>query len=1028
MLTIESPDAVTTHIREYEGIVRDEAVPSLVHELVTCAQREEGSETLEYWYLLARTYELLGYCARYTPWLAYHPRFYWRQAASYFHEAEFRAQEAGLEALGSFLSAKRLLREGMTFYLLDSKRGDTHLREALERFHVCEAEGQDSPFRQLCLLGCYLVKHELQERESLRELHPFLQFETSLRQMSTLESATYLEQVFAKAVHFETSIAELLEKYKSNGPPRDFEILADARLHGSKAKIFGSICEHLIRLQRKNVFEGQQVQHCGDRIEEAIRQTKKSLEHVASTCDRLGLQVRALHAHAALEKLTANIQFGECIKRFAAANASDLEVEAAVLDKTVHNRSTISGTSGADLEPGRISARLANTLRRNGLAISDSAIVFRHPRHWIIAEGGNRYLVRRESRQFTIGKLEQQEVIFDADEPAVFAEFSETVRKAVAAYRGVESRIHQALEKAATLYRRMAQDLESAAVSPDCGPDLDPLSTTMARIFAELEARRYPLLRLIGDRILYCWSLLEMFQVRSRNVRRGTLLTAQCQVSMPDPDNPDEVLQIGADPVFRMTIPFFFCGAKGVEELHDFQVLALKTVRATIAQQLKNLLSEYRYVDPDLESDEVKKLRARLHCHEYLAKAMESFTRLFIVPAPGEMADSEVQRNFKQVQECITRALAEQVAARPYVSPLVDVDALEGITEFMFGVSEVLRGMNCRQQGQAWEHWYEKSIGHLTEATGRIRNSKSAYLFPTEQVRDTYAKFVEARICTIKGFRARYRFLDERSLEAAEQAKNNFLEAQRISEMGLGDFRGATKAAARAALMAGEIARLRADSKEEGLSQQQWLRRATALFAASGDSAGFDVSWRGLSPTRRRVADSADLAEVPNRAGPSPAGPRVSPALGTAERNKIFVSYAHEDRPWLEKLTKTLQPFVEERPGVVWTDTEIQVGDDWLAEIERALSQTRVAVLMVSENFLSSKFIKSKELPSLLDAKNVTIAWVLVRPCLVEKTPIASYQAAHDPKKSLEELANEPGQPQKALVEICKEIMKLVDG
>jgi hypothetical protein len=100
-------------------------------------------------------------------------------------------------------------------------------------------------------------------------------------------------------------------------------------------------------------------------------------------------------------------------------------------------------------------------------------------------------------------------------------------------------------------------------------------------------------------------------------------------------------------------------------------------------------------------------------------------------------------------------------------------------------------------------------------------------------------------------------------------------------------------------------------------------------------------------------------------------------------RTKLFVSYSHRDHDWLERLRLHLA--VLERQGLihVWSDTRIELGADWEEEIEGALSESRVAVLLVSPAFLASAYIWEKEMPHIIEHKKQCMeVWPLViRPC-----------------------------------------------
>ncbi len=107
----------------------------------------------------------------------------------------------------------------------------------------------------------------------------------------------------------------------------------------------------------------------------------------------------------------------------------------------------------------------------------------------------------------------------------------------------------------------------------------------------------------------------------------------------------------------------------------------------------------------------------------------------------------------------------------------------------------------------------------------------------------------------------------------------------------------------------------------------------------------------------------------------------------------IFISYSHLDIRWLDpKYQYNLIPWIEEalhRDNVImWFDRNEQDGlhggQSFREEIERAIDQSQIAILLISEAFLCSDFIQDIELPRILsqvEHHETRLIPILIEPC-----------------------------------------------
>lgn len=150
--------------------------------------------------------------------------------------------------------------------------------------------------------------------------------------------------------------------------------------------------------------------------------------------------------------------------------------------------------------------------------------------------------------------------------------------------------------------------------------------------------------------------------------------------------------------------------------------------------------------------------------------------------------------------------------------------------------------------------------------------------------------------------------------------------------------------------------------------------------------------------------------------------------MSQTKRNRIFISYSHQDEAWLDEIKKYLYPLPQGEALEVWDDRRIKAGTEWREEIRKAIDEAQIALLLVSQDFLHSKFIMEKELPPILENarhNGLRVLWVAVRPSVVENTPIEAYQALNKKDKPLSSFQGNKNRKEEELVRICNEIRKI---
>jgi hypothetical protein len=144
----------------------------------------------------------------------------------------------------------------------------------------------------------------------------------------------------------------------------------------------------------------------------------------------------------------------------------------------------------------------------------------------------------------------------------------------------------------------------------------------------------------------------------------------------------------------------------------------------------------------------------------------------------------------------------------------------------------------------------------------------------------------------------------------------------------------------------------------------------------------------------------------------------------------VFISYSHKDEKWKNRLLAHLQVLQREGYLEVWEDRQIAAGEEWLPEIRSALERARVAVLLISADFLNSNFIRNEEVRLLLERRKtgeMRVIPVILRSCPWESVlSVSSLQARPRDGKPLARFKGDD--VDRELKAIALEIQKLLDA
>ena len=110
---------------------------------------------------------------------------------------------------------------------------------------------------------------------------------------------------------------------------------------------------------------------------------------------------------------------------------------------------------------------------------------------------------------------------------------------------------------------------------------------------------------------------------------------------------------------------------------------------------------------------------------------------------------------------------------------------------------------------------------------------------------------------------------------------------------------------------------------------------------------------------------------------------------------RIFCSYSHKDSKYRAELEAHMANLLSQGVVKVWHDRLIRPGTDWAQDIDRNLDQANIVMLLVSADFMASRYCMGIELARALErqaSEAVRVVPVLVRECDLAGAPFGPLQ------------------------------------
>jgi len=187
------------------------------------------------------------------------------------------------------------------------------------------------------------------------------------------------------------------------------------------------------------------------------------------------------------------------------------------------------------------------------------------------------------------------------------------------------------------------------------------------------------------------------------------------------------------------------------------------------------------------------------------------------------------------------------------------------------------------------------------------------------------------------------------------------------------------------------------------------------------EQAGEESIFIPLLKTRFKVKNLLDGIEIEET--------RKSKIMDNSKEKGVsmFISYSHADEGLKDKLKSHLSNLVNNNKIDTWDDREIIAGDEWEEDINHFLETSQFILLLISSDFLASKFCISVEVKKAIERHNLKDAVVIpicLRACDWSGASFGKLQGLPQDMKAVTSWNNED----EAFTNVVKGISKSIDA